>query len=62
MVFFGRRHDGVVIAGKAVVVRVADDVDMRIFDGSQIGGRVLGHSAGIVAWLVETGDCIVQLL
>ena len=44
-----------------VVVRVADNVDLSVFNGSQIGGGVLRHCARGIAQTVDPRDAQVQI-
>ena len=60
MVLLCGADQGLVIDRETSVIRVADDLNSRIFHGAQVGSRVLVNGAAGIAGIVDAGNGKVQ--
>lgn len=61
MALGGGSDDGLIIKGMGTVVGVADEVDVRVTDGTDHGGGVLLDGTEAVALLVNAGNADVKI-
>ena len=57
---FGGADQSLVVNGEAPVVRMTDDLDCRIFHGTEVSRCVLRHGSAVIAWFMDAGNGVVQ--